>query len=125
MASRTHSRTTSNTKTPYTVEARGGVGIEPMLADDGTEDNKEKKTTTTTTDTTQPVPTRAPREADVRRFRINQTLLDKYGYTTGCDGCEQKRFQSTGGGGTETTMRNAEAASEMKCSNTAMRNKIA
>ena len=74
------------------------MGIEPMLADDGTEDNKEKKkTTTTTTDTTQPVPTRAPREADVRRFRINQTLLEKYGYTTGCDGCEHKLFQSTGG----------------------------
>ena len=44
---------------------------------------------------TQPEP-RDPREPEVRRFRINETLLGKYGFTENCPGCDWKLAGRTG-----------------------------
>ena len=44
---------------------------------------------------TQPEP-RDPREPEVRRFRINENLLGKYGFTENCPGCDWKLAGRTG-----------------------------
>ena len=43
-------------------------------------------------DDERPAPTQGPQET-VRRFRINASMLNKYGYTEGCEGC---RYKSAG-----------------------------
>ncbi len=38
-----------------------------------------------------PLTRRSGREVDIRRFRINDYILNKYGYSEDCEGCNRKR----------------------------------
>ncbi len=81
---------TPSSKNPEVLESR--------LADDEAMDKNEQGKTKPGIGVEKPesgaslgVPEARHREPDVREFRINERILNKYGYTDGCQGCNHKR----------------------------------